>query len=180
MIKMMLDRIEFRKEYLNRVFYLMDSRIQRVSGISSRISDDWGIHRILWDLDNCLESEAYNSFRKIQNQYTLGDIIILSDKAGSYGGVCNNEVTFKELLHILIDTDLIDPLFVRYAFQRHEAILRLSDKQNRPIHRRIIGTLYNKTYRKINECDYYTTTYQTGYSSDRLRKGDFINDQRDL
>lgn len=177
---MMLDRIEIRKEYFNRVFYLMDARIQKVSGISSRISEDWGIHRVLWDLDNCTEKEAYNSLRKIQAQYKLGDIIVISDKIGSYGAVCNNEVTFKELLHILIDTELIDPLFVRYAFQRHEAILRLSDKAGRQIHRDIIGKLYNKTYRIKNENDYYITSYETGYINKGLKRGNFINDQRDL
>jgi len=177
---MMLDRIEFRKEYFNRVFYLMDARIQKVSGISSRISDDWGIHRVLWDLDNCTEVEAYNSLRRIQNQYKLGDIIVISDKVGSYGAVCNYEVTFRELLHILIDTELIDPLFVRYAFQRHEAILRLSDKAGRQIHRNIIGKLYNETHRIKNEHDYYITSYETGYINKGLRKGNFINDQRDL
>lgn len=177
---MMLDRLEFRHEYLNRVFYLMDARIQWVSGISSRISDDWNIHRVLWDLDNCTEGEAYNSLRKVQRQYSLRDIIVLSDKIGSYGAVCNIEVTFKELLHILIDTDLIDPLFVRYAFQRHEAILRLSDKRGRRIHREIISTIHNKTNRKINDIDYYITRYQTGISGRGLRKGNFINDQRDL
>jgi hypothetical protein len=177
---MMLDRIEIRKEYFNRVFYLMDARIQKVSGISSRISEDWNIHRVLWDLDSCTEKEAYNSLRKVQKHYNLGDIVIISDKVGSYGAVCNNEVTFKELLHVLIDTELIDPLFVRYAFQRHEAILRLSDKAGRKIHREIIGRLYNKTWRKKNEHEYYTTTYETGYINKGLRKGNFINDQRDL
>jgi len=177
---MMLDRIEIRKRYLNRVFYMMDSRIQIVHGISSRISDDWGIHRILWDLDNCSQGDAYNSLRKVQGKYSLGDILILSDKVGSYGAVCNIEVTFKELLHILIDTELIDPLFVRYAFQRHEAILRLSDKEGRKIHREVIGTLFNSTYRKKNECDYYLTSYETGVINRGFRKGNFINDQRDL
>lgn len=177
---MMLDRIEFRKRYFNRVFYFMDARVQIVGGISSRISDDWNIHRILWDLDNCSKDDAYNSLRKVQKQYKLGDIIVISDKERSYGAICNYEVTFKELLHILIDTELIDPLFVRYAFQRHEAILRLSDKEGRKMHREVIGTLFNKTYRKKNECDYFPTTYETGYINRGLRKGNFINDQRDL
>jgi hypothetical protein len=175
---MMLDRVEVRKRFLNRVLYFMFARVQIVKGVTSCINEKKQVHRILWDLDDCTQNEAFNSLRKIQRQYKLGDIIIISDKDRSYGAICNNEVTFKELLHILIDTDLIDPLYVRYAFQRHEAILRISDKVGRPIHRERIGTLFNKTNRKVNETDYEVVDYETGYIKHGIRTGDFYNDQK--
>ena len=94
---------------------MMFARVQLVVGISSRYSEDFNQHRILWDLDECTLNNACDSLMKVQEQYNLGNIEIISDKEGSYGGVCNNIVSFKELLHILIDTELIDPLFVRYS-----------------------------------------------------------------
>ena len=177
---MMLDRVEIRKEFLNRVAYLMVARIQKVGGISSRITEDYSKHRVLWDLDRCSLDEAKKSLIKIQNQYNLGKIYIISDKDESYGAVCNTIVSFKELLHILIDTDLIDPLYVRYAFQRHEAILRLSDKEGRLVHREIIEELkpLKKDIRPKDDNGYYTVNYQTGYIKNGLRSGDFYNDQK--
>lgn len=174
----MLNRIEIRKRFLNRVLYLMFARIQLVSGISSRYSEDYNQHRILWDLDECTLNDACDSLMKVQDWYNLGNIEIISDKENSYGAVCNTIVSFKELLHILIDTELIDPLYVRYAVQRHEAILRLSDKENRPIHREIICKLYRKSDRLQNEQKYYTVAYETGYISKGIKEGDFYNDQR--
>jgi hypothetical protein len=116
----------------------------------------------------------------VNNKYNLGKIYIISDKLGSYGAVCNSVVTFKELLHILIDTDLIDPLYVRYTFQRHEAILRLSDKEDRPIHREIIAELNFLTDREVNETDYMDVDYETGYIKHGIREGDFYNEQKNI
>jgi len=164
-----LNRIELRREFLNRVLYVMLSRIQKVRGISSRYSEDYNQHRILWDLDECTLDDACDSLMKVQEQYNLGNIDIISDKEGSYGGVCHSIVTFKELMHILLDTELIDPLYVRYAFQRHEAILRLSDKMNRPIHRDTVCMLYRKSDRLWDDKEYYLSSYQTGYVKEGLK-----------
>jgi hypothetical protein len=171
----MLDRIEFRKRFLNRVLYLMFSRVQIVSGISSQYSDDGEQHRILWDLDECTLDDACDSLMKVQEWYDLGNIEIISDKKGSYGAVCHTIVSFKELLHILIDTELVDQLYLEYVFREHEAVLRLSDKENRPIHRETVCKLYRKSDRQWDEKKYYISKYPTGYISDKegLRKGDF-------
>lgn len=175
-----LNRIEIRKRFLNRVLYMMFARVQLVVGISSRYSEDFNQHRILWDLDECTLNDACDSLMKIQEWYNLGNIEIISDKEGSYGAVCNSIVSFKELLHILIDTELIDPLFVRYALERHEATLRLSDKANRPIHRETICKLYRKSDRPYDESEYYIIPYETGYIRKGIRVGNFKNDQRKI
>jgi hypothetical protein len=157
----------------------MFARVQIVSGISSRYSEDYNQHRILWDLDQCTLDEAKNSLTKVQQQYDLGNIDIISDKKGSYGAICNTIISFKELLHILIDTDLIDPLYVRYCVQRHEAILRLSDKENRPINRETVARIYRNSNRFHDETgNFYTLKYETGYIREGIRTGDFYNDQR--
>lgn len=177
---MMLDRIEIRKRYLNRVLYVLDARIQKVGGISSRLNEDYTKHRILWDLDECSFEEAISSFSDIQIKYNLNEISIISDKDKSYGGVCNTEVSFRELLHILIDTELIDPLYVRYTLTRHEAILRLSNKEGKLEDRRIICELKSDSNRKINNKDFYTVEYETGYSRHGIKKGDYSNEQRTI
>lgn len=177
---MMLDRVEVRSRFLNRVAYLLFARVQIVEGISSRLGEDYFKHRILWDLDDCTLSEALHALRKVQLSYNLGDIHILSDKDNSYGAVCNTIVDFKEYLKILIDTDLIDPLFTRYALQRHEGILRLSDKENRPIKRDEVLNIPNKTLRESDENGYYIVKYETGYIKKGIRTGDFFNDQKRL
>ena len=175
-----LNRIEIRKRFLNRVMYLMFARIQIVSGISSRYSEDFNQHRILWDLDECTLNDACNSLMKVQEQYNLGNIEIISDKENSYGAVCHSIVSFKELLHILIDTELIDPVYVRYAIQRHEAILRLSNKEGRLIPRKTICKLHRKSDRLWDEKKYYILSYETGYTRKGIRTGDFYNDQREI
>lgn len=177
---MMLDRVEIRKRYFNRVLYVLDARIQKVGGISSRVNEDYTKHRILWDLDECSFEEAISSFSDIQDKYNLNEISILSDRNRSYGGVCNTEVSFKELLHILIDTDLIDPLYVRYTLTRHEAILRLTNKEGRLEDRRVICELKSNSDRKINDRDFYTVEYETGYSRYGLKRGDYGNEQRTI
>ncbi len=177
---MIIDRVEIRKRFLNRVLYLLFARVQIVGGISSRIGIDWNTHRILWDLDSCTFEQAIKSLSDIQQKYKLGIIEIISDKENSYGAVCNNVVSFKELLHILIDTDLIDPLYVRYTLQRHEAILRLSDKEGRYIHREIVCELRNYTEREYDISSYLEVPYETGYIKRGIRTGDFANDQKEL
>jgi hypothetical protein len=174
-----LNRIEIRKRFLNRVLYVMFARVQIVSGISSRYSEDYNLHRILWDLDSCTLDRAKELLLKIQQQYNLGNIDVISDKEGSYGAICNSIVTFKELIHILVDTELIDPLFVRYCIQRHEAIIRLSDKENRPIHRETVARLYRTSDRFYDEVsNFYKLKYETGYIKEGIRTGDFYNDQK--
>jgi hypothetical protein len=175
-----LNRIEIRKRFLNRGLYLIFARVQIVSGISSRYSEDYNQHRILWDLDECTLNQACDSLIKVQDWYNLGNIEIISDKNNSYGAVCHSIVSFKELLHILIDTELIDPLYVRYTIQRHEAVIRLSDKENRPIHRETICKLYRKSDRLWDEKKYYTIRYETGYIRKGIKVGDFYNDQRKI
>lgn len=175
---MILDRVELRRRFLNRVAYVLFARVQIVAGISSRVGGDWEKHRVLWDLDSCGYEQAIKSLSDVQARYGLGRIYIISDKERSYGAVCNNVVSFRDLIHILLDTDLIDPLFVRYALQRHEAILRLSDKENRPIHREIITELHAPSDRPYDEREFTTVEYETGYIKEGIRSGNFANDQR--
>lgn len=176
----MLDRVELRFRFLNRVHYILDARIQIVKGISSRINNDYNDHRILWDLDNCEFNEALEALNKIQDSYNLGKIYIFSDKEKSYGAICNTVVSFREYLKILIDTDLIDPLFTRYALQRHEGILRLSNKEGRPLPRETIHTIHSESGRLENHNDFVITSYETGYIKRGIRSGNFYNDQKEI
>ena len=140
-----------------------------MGGISSRLDDTYLNHRILWDLDDCTYEQAIKSLSDVQQQYNLGCINIISDKNKSYGAVCNTIVSFKELLHILIDTQFIDEIYVMYALRRMEAILRLSDKEGRLMHRDVILKLYNKSDRLENNEDFYILNYETGFIKNGLK-----------
>lgn len=172
---MELNNIMIRKKIFNIIFFMFMSRTQIVEGITSRVNGDWDRHRILWDLDNCHLEDAYKALIKVAIKYDLGKIYIISDKNGSYGAVCNSVVSFKELIHILIDTDLIDPLYIRYTFQRKEAILRLSNKIGRFKDREIIGELNFHSDREEDNNDFSIVAYETGLSKKCRKFGTFID-----
>ena len=168
----LLNRINFRFNLRDLTFFFMVARTQKVAGITSKVGKDE--HIILWDLDRCNFTDAVKSLVYVQDKYKLGDILIISDKENSYGGICLTKVTFNELLKILIDTPLIDMGFVAYTAKRYGATLRLSSKKDRK-DREVIDTIKSPFggYRETNNSDFHIVVYDTGLVKNGLHIGEF-------
>jgi len=108
----------------------MLSETQTLEGISSLQSD--GSHIVMWDLENCTLSEAEEDLRRVQKKYGLSHIFIFSDSEGSFRALCFTRVDYKTLLHILLDTEHLDPIFFDYTVKRKKATLRTDNKKGRP------------------------------------------------
>jgi hypothetical protein len=131
---MMPSRFNFRikKTILGYdiTYFTMLSATQSNEGISSLLPN--GMHMVLTDFDNCNLEQVENSLIKVQKQYDLSDIYVVSDKEGSYRSWCFKPTTWTNLMHIQLDTDFIDKTFRYYTFTRGMSTLRTSRKKNRP------------------------------------------------
>jgi hypothetical protein len=107
----------------------MVSSTQTIEDVSSLQLD--GKHTPMWDLEGCTLKEAEETLRKVQRKYKLSDIYLVSDSEGSYRAWCFSKVSLKTLLHILLDSEYLDPNFFYYTVKRRKATLRTSNKKNR-------------------------------------------------
>jgi hypothetical protein len=107
----------------------MVAKTQTLEGVTSLQPD--GKHIVLWDLENCTLKQAEETLRNAQIKYGLSHIYIASDAKGSYRAWCFSKVEYKTLLHILLDTEYLDPVFFDYTVKRKKATLRTSNKQGR-------------------------------------------------
>jgi hypothetical protein len=86
----------------------------------------------MWDLEDCGLNEAEQTLRKVQKNYNLSHIYIVSDLEGSYRAWCFSDVDLETLLSILVDSlGIIDYSFFYYTVKRRKATLRTSDKKDR-------------------------------------------------
>jgi hypothetical protein len=107
----------------------MLAKTQTLEGVTSLQPD--GTHIVLWDLEKCTLAEAEKTLLTVQMKYGLSHIYIVSDAEASYRAWCFSKVDYKTLLHILLDTEHLDPIFFDYTVRRKKATLRTSDKQGR-------------------------------------------------
>jgi hypothetical protein len=92
------------------------------------------LHYVFWDLDNCTLNEAIEVLRKIQFDFKLGDIFILSDAEKSFRAWCWSKRPWITYLHVLIHTleaGILDYGFWVWTVRRGSATLRTSDKIDR-------------------------------------------------
>lgn len=105
----------------------------RTVGVLSRRED--GSHFLLWEFDEGSLSEIKKALVKVQDRYRLPDIFIASSGGGShYHAYCFKPVSWRDLVRILADTDLIDLRFLRWTLYRGHATLRIGEKAGRTIH----------------------------------------------
>jgi len=126
------SRVYFRVKILERFNFTFNfAYIQTLEGISSLIPDSNGKHIIFWDIEGCSLEECIKALRKVQKKYDLSDIFIVSDAERSFRAYCYNKVDFKQLLHILLDTEHLDEIFFYYTVKRGYATLRTTKKKDR-------------------------------------------------
>jgi hypothetical protein len=152
-----LTRFNFRAKIGNITFFFMVAKTQTLEGVTSLQPD--GVHIVLWDLENCALEQVEETLRNVQRKYGLSHIFIASDAEGSYRAWCFSKVNYKTFLHILLDTEHLDPIFFDYTVKRKKATLRTSNKEDRPS-QKLVGVLESypaqipETWEKV--------TYDTG------------------
>jgi hypothetical protein len=124
-----LTRFNFRAKIGDVTFFFMVAKTQTLEGVTSLQPD--GTHIVLWDLENCTLKQAEETLRNVQIKYGLSHIYIASDTEGSYRAWCFSKVDYKTFLHILLDTEHLDPIFFDYTVKRKKATLRASNKKDR-------------------------------------------------
>jgi hypothetical protein len=164
--KSKLNRLNIRFKFGNVTIFFMVALTQTLKGISSKI--EWNKHIILWDLDKCNITQAERALRDVQDKYNLSDIHIFSDRNDGFCAICFKQVTYIELLRIIIDTQYIDVGFISYTAKRNKATLRMLRKEGRP-ELKILSTL--KTYSIPLPDNMEFVTYDTGLVKDGISLG---------
>jgi len=150
-------RFNFRAKIGNVTFFFMIAKTQTLEGVTSLQPD--GKHIVLWDLENCTLKQVEETLRNVQGKYGLSHIYIASDAEGSYRAWCFSKVHYKTFLHILLDTEHLDPIFFDYTVKRKKATLRTSNKENRPI-QKLVSVL--ESYPALIPETWEKVTYDTG------------------
>jgi hypothetical protein len=130
-----LRRFNFRAKIGNITFFFMFAKTQTLEGVTSLQPN--GKHIVMWDLEKCTLKQAEKTLRNVQRKYGLSHIYVVSDVEGSYRAWCFSKVDYKTLLHILLDTDYLDPIFFDYTVKRKKSTLRTSNKQGRPLQKAV-------------------------------------------
>lgn len=100
------------------------------------------LHYIFWDFDKGTLPEIIQLLRKIQKEFHLGDIFIISDKAGSYRAICWSKREWTTYLHILLHSEeYLDCGFFVWPWNRKAATIRYSRKTDRPL-QKIVQVLH--------------------------------------
>ena len=133
-----MTRFNFRARIGNVTFFFMLAKTQTFEGVTSVQPD--GSHIVMWDLEKCTLEQAEETLGNVQIKYALSHIYIASDAEGSYRAWCFSKVDYKTFLHILLDTDHLDPIFFDYTVKRKKATLRTSNKQGR-LSQKLVGVL---------------------------------------
>ena len=123
-------RLNFRVKIGSVTYFTMLSTTQTLEGIASLQKD--GSHIPMWDMEKCTLEQAEETLRNVQDKYRLSDILIFSDKEGSYRAICFSKVDFRTFMRILLETEYVDWNFIYWTMKRGKATLRTSNKKGRP------------------------------------------------
>lgn len=118
-----------------------------------------GKHIVMWDLENCSLKQAKETLRKIQKEYCLSDVFIVTDSEGSYRAWCFSKVDFKFFLKILLETEFLDWNFFYWTVTRGKATLRTNSKKNREP-QRVVSVLESYPVMFPSSCE--KVVYDTG------------------
>lgn len=129
-INMGLSRVNIRINIFTYTLFVMFSRTQQLNGIMSRLPN--GNHVIFFDSIDCDLNKLKEMWLPIQKRHNLSNCYILSDKENSFRIWCFNQVSFQELLIILLEAKpLMDWSFYVWTVNRGYATIRTSNKVNR-------------------------------------------------
>jgi hypothetical protein len=153
-------RYNFRVVVAGVTFFVMIAKTQTLEGITSLQRD--GKHIVMWDLENCTLRQIKKLLKKIQKNYGLSDIKVVTDNDKTYRAWCFSKVDFIILLKILVDSlSILDYNFFYYTVKRRKATLRTGTKKGRSA-QRVVCVL--KSHSCSIDCDVVgeRVVYDTG------------------
>lgn len=122
----------YRKRIGKYLIYGFITKTEDVTGITSYVDNEKNhLHYVLWDFDNVPLDEIIKELNTVAIMFELNNIVIMSDKKGSYRAFSPNKVEFRTLLRILLYTDFVDWNFIKWTMRRGYATIRMSQKQYR-------------------------------------------------
>lgn len=157
-------RFNFRIKINSFTFFMMLAKTQTLEGMSSLLPN--GKHMPMWDLEGCTLEQAEDTLRKVQQNYGLSNIYIVSDLKGSYRAWCFSQVDYKDFRRILSNTEYIDEWFFYYTVKRQKATCRTNNKKNR-LSQQVVSVLesyYVDIPDKMEHVIYDTGLKKRGYS----------------
>ena len=104
---------------------------QPLEGWCSNVVGKDGYHYIFMDIDDYDYDTVIKELTRIQYEYQLATMFIMSDKERSYRVYCFSIRTKREYLEILLDAKIVDYNFVVWVIKSNKGTLRVSRKYNR-------------------------------------------------
>ena len=91
-------------------------------------------HALFWDFDDAGNLESVcNDLLYVQEKYQLPSIYIVESSEGKYHAYCFTARPFKETIHIISDSKLVDEMFLRLGCARGYWTLRINKRTERDL-----------------------------------------------
>jgi len=101
-----------------------------VLGMYSLLKDGKS-HILMWDFDNVTFQQVISELAKVQQEYKLPNIYILSSKTNHYNAWCFKRVSFELAREIIAKCHSVDSKFYAMGCYRGKWTLRISPKCGR-------------------------------------------------
>lgn len=118
--------INILNKYQARFYF---SKVEKRHGICSKHSENEK-HMLLWDFDNTDLENILQDLRYLIARYALPNVYVLQTSKSGYHAYCFSARPFKEVIHILSDTNSIDMHYLRLGMVRGYYTLRFSARQD--------------------------------------------------
>ena len=109
-------------------------RVYKRKGIHSMSYEDNKKHAIFWDFDDSGKiEEVCQDLLFVQEKYCLPAIYLVQSSIGKFHAYCFTARTFKETIHIVSDSLLVDEWFLRLGCARGYWTLRINKRTEREL-----------------------------------------------
>lgn len=154
----------------NIKFGIYISRIEKRTGICSRVYEDNNQHILLWDFDNSDLITIKHSLRNSQIAFSLPTIYIIESSPKKYHAYCFASRSFRETIMILATVPEIDMEYLRLGVARGYFTLRISPRKNEQFKPAL--TLYSNNQNEISPLDITVNEYLTSNRGQHNEKND--------
>lgn len=122
-----------RVKLAGRAITLTMARVDRTMGVNSKVFNN--NHILMWDFDDICIDTVKTELSRVQSLYCLPQIHIVSTGTKDhYMAYCFKALDWLSALRIVVNTDFIDPNFIRFSAFRGNFTLRVMPKNNKVPH----------------------------------------------